>query len=85
MQDGFPSNTASSQARNFEAITPDDDEDLPRRYKAIFVGTGGVVVLVGDNDPAGVAHVVPNGALLVCSPVRILATGTDAADMVGWF
>lgn len=84
MQDNFPSAAADSQARNFEAITPDDDNDLPRRYKAIYVGVGGTMTLVGDNDPAGVEHTVPDGAVLICSPVRILEGGT-ASGLVGWF
>lgn len=87
MQDNFPDNSASSQARNFEAITPNDDDELPRRYKTIYVGIGGAIVLVGDNDPDGdgVLHNVPDGAILIVSPLKIMATGTDADNIVGWF
>jgi hypothetical protein len=85
MMDNFPAITADSAARNFEAIVPDDDNDLPRRYKAIFVGVGGDIALVGDNDPAGAVHTVPSGVTLLVSPVRVLATGTDADNIVGWF
>lgn len=85
MQDNFPASTALSQARNFEAITPNDGVDLARRYKAVFVGGAGDISLVGDSSPSGVVHTVPAGSVLVCSPVRVRATGTTATNIVGWY
>lgn len=85
MQDSFPVNSSLSQARNFEAIVPNDGADLPRRYKAIYVGVAGDISLVGDSSPSGVVHTVAAGAVLICSPVRILDTGTDADNIVGWY
>jgi hypothetical protein len=87
MIDNFPASTADSAARNFEVITPDDDNDLPRRYKAIFVGVGGDIELVGDSDTGnvGVPHTVSTSSTLLTAPRRILATGTTADNLVGWF
>lgn len=82
--DNFPAGSAMSQARNFELITPGTG-DLTRRYKAIYIGTGGVIQLVGDSSDNPVPHTVQDGAFLIASPRKILASGTTASGIVGWF
>lgn len=66
------------------AIVPSDASDLPEVTKAIYVGTGGQVTLVPvDNQtPVSFAN-VPNGAILDVRVRKVLASGTDASDMVG--
>lgn len=85
MQDNFPTSGAAGQARNFEAITPHDTNDLPRRYKAIYVGVAGTLSLVGDHSTTPVSHTVNAGAVLLVSPVKVRSTGTTASGLVGWF
>lgn len=84
MIDNFPVNSASSQARSFYAITPHNTNELTHRFKAIYVGTGGNIVLVGDENGAGVTHAVSDNQVLLVSPKKILATGTTATGLVGW-
>lgn len=83
MQDNFPIASELGGARNFEVITP-DDVDLPRRYKAIYVGGDGNLDLVGDSDPAAVTHPVTAGQVLVVSPKQVAST-TTATGLVGWW
>jgi len=69
-------------ARNAEAVTPDDDTDLTNVSRALWVGTGGdVVVTMQGGDTVTFAN-VPDGSLLPIAVSRVKATNTTAADMV---
>lgn len=66
------------------AIIPSDSLELPQVTKAIYVGTGGQVTLAPVDNTAPVTFVnVPSGAILDVRTSKILATGTDASDLVG--
>ena len=66
------------------AITPDDSGDLPRATKAIYVGTGGDIVLraVGSDEDIVFRNAI-SGSILDIRVRAVRATGTAAADLVG--
>lgn len=75
----------SSPASNAFAITPSDSTDLAVAARALYVGTGGTVVvrLRATGTTAVTFKNVPSGSVLPVRAVRVLATGTTAADLVG--
>ncbi len=67
-------------------ITPDDANDLPFITRAISFSAAGAISVVTHD---GTSIVIPSGSLAagVLHPIglkRILATGTTAADIVGY-
>ena len=90
MVDFFASNSEGldSPADNYYAITPSDSADLPFRPRAIYVGTGGNLVLREQQGGGGTAVTftnVPNGAVLPVRAWRVVATGTTASNIVGLY
>lgn len=86
MNDAFDNSTDSPTApsENCFAITPSDAADLPQATKAIYVGTGGDVMLRSVRGAAAVRfRNVPAGAIIDVRTAAFLATGTTAADIVG--
>jgi hypothetical protein len=83
------SDQVSAPCRHWAVITPSDTVDLTAIPKAIYVGTGGDVKMIGIDAPTGAAGVtwkgVPAAGLLPTRPRRILATGTTATDLVGCY
>lgn len=78
-RDQFPNKTAVGSAREFFAITKHDTNELPQVPRAIWMGTAGDIAL------DSVVHKnVASGTLLLVSPSKVNATGTTAADLVGW-
>lgn len=76
--------TSYSAAKNAYAVTPHDTNEIGTyEPKAIYVGTGGTIVmkLVGDTASTTWTN-VPDGALLPVRPSVILATGTTASDII---
>lgn len=67
-------------------ITPSDDTDLDEPVRALWVGTTGDVELIAEDDPNdGVVVIknVPDGTLLPIRVRRVLASNTDAQDIIG--
>jgi hypothetical protein len=68
------------------AVTPNDGADLGSVPKALYVGGGGDITMIGTNAAPGAAGVlwkaVPAGAVLPFRPRRILATGTTATSIL---
>ena len=67
----------------FYSIVPSDTIEIPLRPRAIVVGTSGNLAVV---DGLGVTTIIPNlvaGIFHPIRPVRILATGTTASNIVG--
>jgi hypothetical protein len=65
-------------------ITPNDTDDLAKATKAIFVGTGGDVVLRSVSGAADVTfRNLPDGSILDVRVRAIRASGTSAANIVG--
>lgn len=74
---------ASDSARAPFAIVPSDINDLPVVPKAIYVGTGGSVVLRGVAGTADVVfRNVASGQVLDVRARLVRATGTTASDLV---
>ncbi|TPE48413.1 spike base protein, RCAP_Rcc01079 family [Amaricoccus solimangrovi] len=73
----------SSPAENAVAIVPDDAADLATAPRALFVGQGGdlaLTLLGGDTVTFGN---VPAGSLLPVRAIRVRASGTTAARILG--
>lgn len=68
------------------AITKHDTNAITPTPNAVYVGTGGTIVLRGVNGTADVTFKnVQSGQILDVRPSHIRATGTTAADFVGLF
>lgn len=76
----------SDPATNLAAITPDDEAELEYLTRAIYVGTGGDLVLIGADDSSAVTLVgVPSGTVLPIRAKIVMETGTTADDLVALF
>ena len=65
-------------------ITPNDSTDLPKATKALFVGTGGDVLLRPVSGSEDILfRNLPDGSILDVRVRAVRATGTSAADLVG--
>jgi hypothetical protein len=75
MSDRFSSHAPSltGPASSGFAITPDDTLLLAETTRALFVGSGAVLTF----------EAVADGAILPLRIVRVLATGTTAANIIG--
>lgn len=71
-------------ARNCFSITPGDSAVLSQLPKAIYVGTGGNVVVRAVDSGSDVTFVnVPNGTILDIRVTAVRATGTTATNLIG--
>ncbi|MCU0947418.1 MAG: hypothetical protein MUF47_04105 [Porphyrobacter sp.] len=78
------SDSLMAPAKAAFAITPDDSADLPMVAKAIYVGTGGDLVLCAvDSDADATFANLPDGTILPVRVRAIRATGSTAANIVG--
>lgn len=85
-KDNFQTTSDSLMAPASSAfeVTPDDVNELQEVTKAIYVGTGGDVVLRPQDGLADVTfRNVQSGAILDVRVSAIRATGTNAADIIG--
>lgn len=65
------------------AVTPHDTNELTTIPKALYVGTGGTVILRGVGGAADVTFKnVANGQVIDVRAQYVRATGTTAADIV---
>jgi hypothetical protein len=84
--DGFSNYTDSpiAPASTCFAVTPSDSDELPAVTKALYVGTGGTVVLRPLNGGEDVVfRNVPDGGILDVRVRSVRSTGTTADDIVG--
>lgn len=78
------SRSATDPARDAFALTPDDTAALAVLPRAIFVGTGGTLVLRAvDSSADTVFRNLASGQILDVRAQYVRATGTTAADLVG--
>ncbi|MGN6271219.1 MAG: spike base protein, RCAP_Rcc01079 family [Sphingomonas sp.] len=88
MTDPF-SNSAdavSAPARRAVAVTPDDTTALADIPKALYVGSGGAIVMQGvDGGGDQTWANVPTGAILPFRVAFVRATGTTAADILALY
>lgn len=65
-------------------IAPDDVQELPKATRAIYIGTGGDLVLRSiDSDADVVLKNTISGSILDIRVQAVRATGTSASDLVG--
>lgn len=67
-------------------ITPHDTNDIAVVTRSVFVGVGGDVTLMAQNDTVARLHKnVPSGSILPGRVKRVMATGTTATNLVAWY
>ena len=86
MTDTFQSFTSSleSPAEHHFSVIPSDTTDIAVRPRALRIGGAGMIVL-RDRKGIDVSYVVQAGEILPVRALRVLATGTTATDIVGWY
>jgi hypothetical protein len=85
--DTFKKHTRSltSPPEHAVAISPADDVDLAVVTRALYVGSGGdMSVRMYDGSVVTLAN-VPSGTMLPLRVDRVLATGTTAAAILGFW
>ncbi|MEM8977192.1 MAG: hypothetical protein AAGD43_34510 [Pseudomonadota bacterium] len=71
-------------ARQCFAITPDDVEPLSVLPKALYVGTGGDLVVRSIDGMEDVTlRNVPDGSIIDIRTIAVRSSGTTATDLVG--
>jgi hypothetical protein len=66
------------------SITPDDDNDITYPIRALYVGTGGDLQVILQDDTAETLFAnVLGGSCLPLQIKRVMASGTAASDLVG--
>ena len=85
MQDAFANHTVglTAPATRPEAITPNDDAELTRATRGLYVGqTGNVRFQSVTGDVVTMAN-MQGGILYPVRITKVFATGTTATDLVG--
>ena len=78
--------SVSSPATRAVAVVPHDVNALADIPKAIFVGTGGTIVMSGAGGGADVSFKrVADGSIIPFRARYVRATGTTAADIVALY
>jgi hypothetical protein len=77
----------SAPAVSVQAVDPSSGVDLPDGVcKSLYVGTGGHVEIVAENDLT--PHIwknVPDGGYVICRVKQVLAAGTTATDILALY
>jgi hypothetical protein len=68
-----------------EAITKSDTTNITGVARALYAGSGGIVVAVMQNGDAVTFNSVPAGAIIPIRFVRINSTTTNATNMVALY
>jgi len=77
------SDMPSAPSRAPFAVSPNDSTELSAIPKALYIGTGGTVILRGVDSAADVTFKnVANGQILDVQAQFVRATGTTATDIV---
>lgn len=87
MADSFSAraDNVSAPATRGVAVTPHDGNALADLPKALFVGTGGHVVVAGGDGVDVTFRNVPNGSVLPFRARYVRATGTTAGDVLALY
>lgn len=62
-------------------ITPDSNADLPYRPSALWVKTGGLLV-IRDIEGNDISYTVEAGMIIPFEAIRVM--GTTTAEVIGW-
>lgn len=85
MSAGDPRLTESHPAFRAAAVTPSDTTMLTTVARALYVGTGGDVVILGTDGVAVTFKNVATGAILPVVAARVNSTSTTASNVVALF
>lgn len=78
--------SVSAPAEDARAVVPHDVNPLPDIPKALFIGSGGVLVARGVGGSADVIfRNLAAGSILPFRASHVRATGTSAADIVALY
>lgn len=77
--------TRGAPSFDWEVLTPHDSSNFTRVYEYIYVGTGGDVVFVKDDDSTATIPMQSGGYFLSSNVKRINNTNTTAQDIVGFY
>lgn len=67
------------------AVTPSDTVSFPDGIcRSLFIGTGGDIVVVDEDDTA-LTYTVPDAYVLTIAAKRVNATGTTADQIRAWY
>lgn len=73
----------NSPATTGAAVTPNDSADLAETSRALFIGTGGTLVVTLRDDTSSLTFLnVASGQVLPLRVKRIHDTGTTAANII---
>lgn len=76
----------TAPARRAIALTPNDADPLPDLPKALFVGTGGDIMMRGPGDEADqLWKNVADGSVLPFRAQFVRAAGTTAGDLLALY
>jgi hypothetical protein len=75
----------SAPATRVVAVTPHDSNPLTDIPKALYVGTGGIVVLQGTSGGDATLANVADGSVLPVRAKFVRASGTTASDIVALY
>lgn len=79
----YNADSAANPARSAQSVILSDEQELLSVPKALFVGSGGDIVLrCVDDAGATVLKNVAAGSILPLRAVQVYATGTTAGDIV---
>lgn len=76
---------SDAPAEYWVAVTPDNDNDLAKTPRALFIGVGGNVKVADVNGGATVFKNLADGSILPVRAVRVYATDTSATDIVALY
>ena len=75
--------TVDFSAKRLRAVTPHDINELTFISKALYVGTGGNIAMIAQEDSAAVTLTsVAAGSIIPVRAKIVLATGTTASNIV---
>ena len=74
--------TTDFPAKSLRAVTPNDTNELEYVAKALFIGTGGTLSLIAQEDTAAVSLTVVAGQIVPVRAKIVRSTGTTATGIV---
>lgn len=81
----FTGEPSTAPALGAIAVTPSDSTNLTQQARALFIGTGGNVVLDTPTETTVTFKNVMSGQILPVAAVRVRSTNTTATDIVALY
>lgn len=84
-QPNIKGGSESDPAWKHAVVTPHDSTNLPDGIcRALFIGTGGDIVVVDEDDTA-IPYTVPDAYIFPFNAKRVNSTGTTADQIRAWY